>query len=386
MRIECFPRPPPQIDDPPTVFRIFDSQSTTPHEWLGNIPGDIGTFDFTLLEDDLRQVLHGDDQWVGFTSKPRTTIENMCDGAAEYTTLYKELGPYLMHVDESIHCQLVNWVRHRGNPDGESVQKRILDGLQNIISHGNRLSRTLAAEGYALIQGVTTHQTGDDSSCRIFWGKTIQLDDCRAQSVTIGCLSFEAIDYGDTIPLTDYLQRQLNNEDRSEKNQCTLIALAAGLVSAAQGQERFLPSASRVLAMACDLRLMEWNTAQPYVNSTGVDLPNNEKMIHSLCHDAINPHHDRDYRSLSLFLSAFLKGENLAIRVFDILRSLCGETVLQINVFGTFRKKSTHSFGCPCLFGPHALAPQHGRNRPFCRTRLAYDPGRLCFYLSAVEH
>ena len=268
----------PENENPFTTHSDhFDSQSTTPHEWLGETPDDIGTFDFALMEDDLRRVLYGDEQWVGTTSQPRTTIETMFDGAAEYTTLYKEMDPWLKNVDESIHCQLVNWAKHRGNADGESIQRRVLEGLGNMITHGNRLSRALASEGYALIQGTNTHLTGEDSSCRIFWGKTMQLDDCRAQSATIGCLSFEAIDYGDTIPLSDFLQRQLNNEDRSEKNQCALIALAAGLVSLTQGQERFLPSASRVLAMASDLRLTEWNAAQPYINSTGVDFSNNEK-------------------------------------------------------------------------------------------------------------
>ena len=335
----------PVVEEPPPVLSdYFDLQSDTPHDWLGRIPDDIGAFDFTLLEDDLRRVLHGDDQWVGFTPKPRVTVETMFEGAAEYTSIYNEMEPYLLNVDESIHCQLVNWVRHRGIPDGMSIQNLILDGLENIITHGNRITRTLASEGYALVQGTDTHLTGDDTSCRIFWGETVQLDDCRTQGVAIGCLSFEAVDYGGTIPLSDHFQRQLDNEDRFEKNQRTLIALSAGLVSMTKGQERFLPSASRVLAMACDLRLHEWNAAQPYVNSTGADFSNNGKMVHSLRHDVVNPHHDRDYRAMALFLCGFFQEENVVVRVFDILKSLCGETVLQINVFGEFSESTEHIF------------------------------------------
>ena len=101
------------------------------------------------------------------------------------------------------------------------------------------------------------------------------------------------------------MQRNLNNEDRSGRNQRTLIALAAGLVVRTKGQERFLPSASRVLQMASELRQIEWAKANSYMSSPGTGLPNNEKMVHSLCHDVLYPNHDRGYRGISLFLSEF---------------------------------------------------------------------------------
>ena len=149
--------------------------------------------------------------------------------------------PYMDCVDNSTQCQLVNWSNRSGNPDNDSAQDLILRGQGDIITHGNSHARTLAPEAFAAIQGTSTYHTGGNSSFRIYWGTSTQLDDCRSQNLPIGCLSCEAIDYGDTIPLSEGTQRNLNNEDISGRNQCALIALEAGLAARTCGQERFRP-------------------------------------------------------------------------------------------------------------------------------------------------
>ena len=331
--------PPPGLADahnhePDQVTDQFDMQTTLPNEWMGQLPDDIGTFDYTLTEDDLRRVLYGDDNWVGITPVPAISLDNILEQRTLNKQMAPEASPYLEHVDSTIHCALINWANHSGNPEGLTVQELVLKGLGNIILHGNAKARTYASEAFVAIQGTSSHITDENGACRIYWGNATQLDDCRSQSVAIGTLSFGAIDFGDTIPLSEMMQKNLNNEDRSERNQCTLISLAAGLANLARGQERFLPSASRVLQMAGELRQIEWHSAQEYASSPGKGFSNNEKMVHSLCHDVLSPNHDRDYRSLSLLLSGYFREQNVIIRVFDIPKSLCGETALHINVFG----------------------------------------------------
>ena len=64
-------------------------------------------------------------------------------------------------------------------------------------------------------------------------------------------------------------------------------------------------------------------------------------MVHSICHDVLYPNHDREYRGISLFMSEFFERQGLKIRVFDILNSLCGETIIQVNTFGNTTDTNT---------------------------------------------
>ena len=219
------------------------------------------------MEDKLWQVLYGDDNWVGFTPSPSFSLDDILARCTLNEDTVAKYAPFLSCVDSSIHCALVNWLNHTGNPGDVSAQELVLKGLGNIMTHGSAKTRLLASDAFATIQGMGSYPTWGSSSCRICWGESTQLDDCRSQGVIIGPFSFGAIDYGDTIPLTESMQRNLNNEDRSERNQCALIALAAGLVIRTKGQERFLPSASRVLHMASELRQIEWAKANSYMSS-----------------------------------------------------------------------------------------------------------------------
>ena len=45
------------------VRDIFDLQTVAPHRRSGRLPGDTDSADSTLLADDLRRVIRGDDKW-----------------------------------------------------------------------------------------------------------------------------------------------------------------------------------------------------------------------------------------------------------------------------------------------------------------------------------
>ena len=179
---------------------------------------------------------------------------------------------------------------------------------------------------------------------KVIWGGTLKLDDCTSQLVPIGPLSFYAIDFGDTLSLSDQLQRSLNSQDKTERNQCTLIALAAGLVSRSPGQARNIPSELRAKHLASELGGIEW--AQSNKGSFLDANPHsfNEKVVASLCHDIQNTNHDRDYRILCIFLKEYLDPQQITLRVFDILRSGTGDTSLQVNIIGSIDLGNARGF------------------------------------------
>ena len=110
--------------------------------------------------------------------------------------------------------------------------------------------------------------------------------------------------------------------------------MESGVATRTRGEERCLPAAPRVLQMASEIQKIECDDTNGYAESTGTAPPNNEKMVRSLRRDVIYPHRDRDYRIIALFHGEFTCAQNIAIRVFYITRSICRETVPQIDVFG----------------------------------------------------
>ena len=250
---------------------------------------------------------------------------------------------FLGLIDPVLHCCLLNWMVQMDHPHTE-LEKNVALALQNILSHGNSQFRPLASQALACLKGLDRHITGDTPPLKVIWGETSKLDDCTSQRVSIGSLSFFAIDFGDTLSLSDQLQRSLNSPDKTERNQCTLIALAAGITARSPGQTRNIPSALRVKHLASELRGVEW--AQSSKGSFTETNPHsfNEKVIANLCHDIRNINHDRDYRSLCIFLGEYLDSQQITLRVFDIRRSGTGDTSLQANVIGNLEVGAVHGF------------------------------------------
>ena len=71
--------------------------------------------------------------------------------------------------------------------------------------------------------------------------------DCEVQDLCIGNLHFEAVDFGDTIRLTEAARVATQNVDPFEKNQCVWIHLVAGTIWTRPGSHLGIPDARRVL-------------------------------------------------------------------------------------------------------------------------------------------
>ena len=152
--------------------------------------------------------------------------------------------------------------------------------------------------------------------------------------MSIGKLHFAAVDYGDAIRQNEFLRRKFASDERSEKNQRTLLSLAAGLIHAETSISNS-PARTRVAHTALELRTAERQTAAPLFDSLGAAKSFRGKSIVSLRHDIVRPNRDRDYRSIGLFLSPLLVKTKIALRIFDVLRSGSGDTILQICIIGS---------------------------------------------------
>ena len=171
----------------------------------------------------------------------------------------------------------------------------------------------------------------------------MQLGDCVCQMLYIGPLHFCAFVYGDAINLPEKLQQKLVAVDMEERNQCTLLAVDAGII-ASDSKPGNLPSRSRAAKLADALRLQEWAIASPIGGSDGVAKSISEKTMMSLRHDITQPNHDMDYRTLAIFIGPFAHANNLTLRISDVLDSGSGDKALRLKVIGSLRTGKSYGF------------------------------------------
>ena len=248
--------------------------------------------------------------------------------------LSKPFGP-VIHPD--LHCVLLNWVDRNDALADRGFGQALALGLRDVLSYGNSHLCQLASNALAQLGGLDRFHVGGAGVCRIVWGPFMRLDDCTCQGVAIGTLAFHAMDYGDDLRLNDSAQRQLCSSGREERNRCALIASAAGIAAPSHRPPK-IPANSPLIQLALELRLAEWRAANPFPTSSGVSKSYNEKAIVSLRRDIVRAGHDRDYRSLSLFLGQFFGQNRLALRVFGVSHSGSGDAALHINVIGDLDK------------------------------------------------
>ena len=269
----------------------------TMNPWVGQYPADVNAIDFTLQEEECRALLYGRDTWLVPVIDSPCTIEADFHTETDRSFVTKKVTPYLMDIPADLHAPLLNWIVMSDPEQSEDFESTLAGGLRNIMAHGNSILRPMASDTLARFRCLDRFHAGEGGVCRITWGKSTTLDDCVCQMLCIGPLHFCAIDYGDAVSLTETLQRKIGAVDKEERNQCTLLAVAAGIISS-DLKPGNLPARSRVAKLAVELRGMEWNIAHPIAGSEGEPKSVNEKTLLSLGHDIVHPNHDRDYRSL----------------------------------------------------------------------------------------
>ena len=231
----------PETDSYPTLIVGDSHEGTNPmNPWVGTYPADIDSFDFAAAEEQLRALLFPKDTWLPCIDPTSTPLRVEGAPGQTHQRVLELAQPFLNEINEELHASLLNWVRNH-LPQGEpEFEEALATGLRNITTHGNSRLRSLASSALAHLKCLDRFHAGDAGVCRITWGGVVALDDCKCQLLSIGPLQFSAVDYGDVIALSEPMQKKLNAIEREEKNQCTLLAIAAG-ISALDSKHKTVP-------------------------------------------------------------------------------------------------------------------------------------------------
>ena len=274
--------------------------------WVGEYPLDINQYDFTLQEDECRALLFGRDTWLVPQEQHTAHVLAETDERVDHTRIKELAAHHIKGLPWELHTPLLNWIALDDPKQNCEFEASLACGLRNVAAHGNSILRNKALETLSRMKNLDRYHAGDGGICRITWGKSAQLDDCVSQMLWIGPLHFCAIDYGDTLSLPEHMQQKVLAVDKEERNQCTLLAVAAGII-ALDLKSGNIPARTRTAKLAAQLRYREWTVAHPICESQGEAKSYNARTLCSLSHDILHPNHDRDYRSLSIFLSPYLQ-------------------------------------------------------------------------------
>ena len=167
----------------------------------------------------------------------------------------------------------------------------------------------------------------------ITWGRKIPLGDCEAKEVTIGRLHFRAIDFCDTIRLSERGRIHLENADAQDRNQFALLHAVAGTQWSREGRRNGAPTLPRVLAEAEEWGGEEFDSDRRAVAASSERKDWYALEVQSVAHDAVSCGHDRDYRGFVLFFRELFRRSNISIIVFDLGSREEGGYVLTVNLF-----------------------------------------------------
>ena len=217
----------------------------------------------------MRSTLFGRDDWLVPMDAPLPTLANSLDDIEDKSDIEYTFKPFDALVGPDLHRILPNWIDHMDAMASGGFEQSLAIGWGWVggrtrpweFSHppiGRRCHFATAVSRPLPFRGAGV--------CRIVWGISCQLGDCRRQDLPLAPLAFRAIDFGDTIRLGEFLQRQLASAEREGRSQCTLIALASG-ISALPNLPLNIPAKFRVAQLALELRIAELAVDRPFFES-----------------------------------------------------------------------------------------------------------------------
>ena len=199
----------------------------------GRIPHDFLRFDPAGLETPLRELLHAEDKWTyvePIEGKEWTDDPNESEEEEKVRTLVSQSG---------LCGNSAAFIRNRMMELSGTLPQRYAMAVEEMKHTGP----TYMQEKKTLPR--SPEKVGEIQPKRkggvITWCRKIPLGDCEAQEVTIGNLHFRAIDFGDTVRLSERSKVALGNIDALERNQCVLIHTAAGTQWAREGGKTVFP-------------------------------------------------------------------------------------------------------------------------------------------------
>ena len=113
----------------------------------------------------------------------------------------------------------------------------------------------------------------------------------------------------------------LNEGSAFEKNQCSIIHLAAGIEWQLQKRPNRLPLKNRVISTASELRIFEHHNASKMLEQFSKEescTADERLLVDALVRDVLAANHDRDFRFWSLFCGEEIMCQNLCIRIVEL--------------------------------------------------------------------
>ena len=287
------------------------------------IPPDFADIGYTALGTKLDQIAHGTDSWAE-TTDPAHLIpwRDRSISTPRQTTL----GAWRGQSQPRIDAHIEPWAMRYMGKSSESFSLDLLKrGLSDLSSQGSSKQRLLAEEG---LKALNSARVGHQGAIQSYWGEVLRRVDFSPQELTIACIHFQVIDFGDSIPIQGALMRSTGDVENVERNQCVLLHLAAGILRNESGRPKRVPDRGRVFTLVQELRRIELPNALLAMESLQDDTSLEGMIVKSNAHDVCHPSHDRDFRTLGFFLSSVLTDRGIGcLRIFDVGRGTNGYDV-----------------------------------------------------------
>ena len=194
---------------------------------------------------------------------------------------------------------------------GATMEDSLCRALTLLSQRGTSRDSQLAECSLATIE-EDPHKEVVRSENFFFLGPTFPMEDCESQEFVVGRLTFHLIDYGDQIRLNQEMREQLGTGEEQERNQCAVLAFAAGYEWSKQGRPKRPPGAKRVSFVAKQHRAGELQAAVHWTESAPNPTCRYDAEMRSIAHEALNVNHERDLRSLNHFCGEKPFGEKIS--------------------------------------------------------------------------
>ena len=130
--------------------------------------------------------------------------------------------------------------------------------------------------------------------CEVHWRAESLYDVYARQSVAVGGLEFQPIDYGDTLTIDHDTQYVLGRSDRKEQNQCAILRLSAVFLRATQGRGATVPDNVDMGHFVRRMRMGEMRISK-ISGRRRSHRPYGEELSRRQVYDALNHGRDRDF-------------------------------------------------------------------------------------------
>ena len=278
------------------------------------IPDDFKTFSCAALENGLRNILEADTEWVsGWQGKPAQQTfmtEHKCTPEEQGLNLrWKERHGTL---SARISPKLKQLITQSDLP--------LEDGLKSALGTlSNQGIKADADEASIYLAKLNNSTSCGETTPGVVWDVVAEAGDVWIQQVCIGNLNMDAVDYGDQLTLGKPLQQAFGEGEPLERNQCTIVSLAAALEWHAQKWKKRIPSRNRVGLLATTIREAEFAAAQQGVKDLGKIITAFDAEVDTAPHDILNPNHARDLRTIGFFLlNEILVTNDVDVCIFEI--------------------------------------------------------------------